>query len=255
MNFATKVLTARLGQTHLFSLGQAGYIIKSASGQLLGIDMYLSNCVERIEGHMGFKRLLPQILLPQDLLFDCIIATHPHYDHFDKDAMPELMANNRTHLYASVNCETEMKQLDFMNTRTSYVKPGDVFVVGDFTLEFVPCDHGTGAPDAVGVVITVDHKKIYEAGDTCLRLDRVEAYKKKGPFDVLIAPINGAYGNMNEQECARLSNALNPKVTIPCHYGMFASHGGNPGVFYDVMKKEYPNNEVLLMTQGEELIL
>ena len=99
--------------------------------------------------------------------------------------------------------------------------------------------------------ITVDHKKIYEAGDTCLRLDRVEAYKKKGPFDVLIAPINGAYGNMNEQECARLSNALNPKITIPCHYGMFASHGGDPGKFYQIMTEQYPEQKFLLMAQGE----
>ena len=49
LNFATKILTAPLGKTHLFSVGQAGFIIKSSSGQLLGIDMYLTDCVERVE--------------------------------------------------------------------------------------------------------------------------------------------------------------------------------------------------------------
>lgn len=255
MDFVTKILTAKIGETHLFYLGQAGYIIKSASGQLLGIDMYLSNCVERVEGHMGFKRLLPQILLPQDIMFDCIIATHPHYDHFDMDAIPKLMSNGKTKLYASVNCEREVKSLHMTNDRITYIKPDDKKELGDFILEFVSCDHGTGAPDAVGVVVTVDGKKIFETGDTCLRLDRVEEYRTKGPFDVLIAPINGAYGNLNEMECAKLSEALNPKITIPCHYGMFASHGGNPGLFYEIMKKKYPDNKFLFMAQGEEIIL
>ena len=48
-DFALKVLTAPAGKTYIFSLGQAGFIIKSKSGQLLAIDLYLSDCVERIE--------------------------------------------------------------------------------------------------------------------------------------------------------------------------------------------------------------
>lgn len=255
MNLAMNILEAQLGKTHLFSVGQAGYVIKSASGQLLGIDMYLSNCVERVEGHMGFKRLLPQILASGDLEFGCIVATHPHYDHFDMDAIPELLKNGKTRLYASANCEKEMKELQISDSNATYVKAGDKFTDGDFILEFVSCDHGTGAPDAVGIIVTVDNKKIYEAGDTCLRLDRVEEYKKKGPFDVLIAPINGAYGNLNERECAKLSGELKPRITVPCHYGMFASHGGNPGLFYDIMSKEYPENKVMIMRQGEDFIL
>ena len=88
-DFATKILTAPLGKTYIFSVGQAGYILKSKSGQLLAIDLYLSECVERLEGHIGFKRLLPKILNPFDLIFDCVIATHPHWDHYDVDSIPD----------------------------------------------------------------------------------------------------------------------------------------------------------------------
>jgi L-ascorbate 6-phosphate lactonase len=254
-DFATKVLNAAQEETHLFSVGQAGYIIKSKRGQLLGIDLYLSECVEIVEGHIGFKRLLPKILGPFDLKFNSIVTTHPHYDHFDIDSIPELLSTKKTKLYASVNCEYEVRRLKITNDNITYVKPGEVYTDGDFELEFVSCDHGTGAPDAVGIVIKVDDKKIYIAGDTCLRLDRVEEYASKGPFDVMIAPINGAYGNLNENECAILSNALKPMLTIPCHYGMFASHGGNPGKFIDIMNKEYPNNKYLLLALGEGLTL
>lgn len=251
-DFAIKVLTAPLGKTHLFSVGQAGYIIKSKSGQLLGIDLYLSECVERVEGNVGFKRLLPKVLSPFELEFDIVITTHPHKDHFDIDSVPELISNEKNKLYASVDCRELIDELEMTEKNVQYVKPGYSTSKGDFKLDFIDCDHGSGAPDAVGVIITVDGKRIVEVGDTCLRLDWTSEYLSQGKLDVLIAPINGAFGNLNEEECAVLANRLKPEVTIPCHYGMFASHGGNPGKFYEIMKSQYPENKFLLMAQGEK---
>ena len=37
-DFAVRVRTAETGKTHLFYIGQAGFIIKSLSGQLLAVD-------------------------------------------------------------------------------------------------------------------------------------------------------------------------------------------------------------------------
>lgn len=253
-DFAIKVLTAGKGQTHLFYAGQAGYIIKSASGQLLAVDLYLSECVERLEGHVGFKRLQPKILNPFELEFDAIITTHPHWDHFDVDAVPQMMSSGAK-LYASVNCAEDIRRLGMKENNVLYVKPGMHCCCGDFKMNFINCDHGTGAPDAVGVLINVDHTVFCVVGDSCLRLDRTEEYLSMGTIDVLIAPINGAYGNLNEQECAQLSGALQPKLTIPCHYGMFASHGGDPGHFIDVMNTDYKARAYCLMAIGEKLSL
>ena len=251
------IMSSSIGKTYLFSTGQAGFIIKSASGQMLAIDLYLSDCVERDEGHVGFKRMLPKLLKPQDLILDVVIATHPHLDHFDMDTIPELMSNGNTKLYCSVDCEklVNRTELEYFNSNITYVKPGDNYKEGNFTIHFVNCDHGAGAPDAVGVIVEVDGKRIFEAGDTCLRLDRVEEVNQFGPIDVMIAPINGAYGNLNEEDCSKLSAAVKPGLTIPCHYGMFASHGGLPGKFYDIMRNEYPDRKFLIMTQGERLTL
>ena len=126
---------------------------------------------------------------------------------------------------------------------------------GDFNILFTPCDHGTLAPDAVGVIVEVDGKKIIEVGDTCLRLDYADEFKQYGPFDVLIAPINGAYGNLNETDCVTLAGALRPKLTVPCHYGMFASHGGNPRIFHENMIERYPDLKYTFMRLGEFLTI
>lgn len=251
LDFSAKVVTASLGKTHLFSIGQAGFIIKSANGQLLGIDMYLTDCAERIEGHKGYKRMLPKILEPGDLKFDAVIATHFHKDHFDDDAMPIFLSNG-AQLFAACDCENDVKRLGLDYYKPVFVSPGDKYRFGDFTLCFVECDHGTGAPFAVGVVVAVDGKTIYETGDTCLRMDRTKSLG--GPFDVVIGPINGAYGNMNEMEFPQFAHAIGG-IMIPCHYGMFPSHGGNPKLFYEEMKNRYSNDKYLIMAQGECLTL
>ncbi len=253
--FAVDILTAKQGETRLFFAGQAGFVFKSKSGQTLALDLYLSDCGERFEGHIGFKRLLPRILGPQEVIFDYIIATHPHFDHYDVDSMPFMMSNPHTKLFASVDCKKFVDGAVLDVKRITYVRPSDVCRAGDFTLYFINCDHGQLAPDAVGVIIEVDGKRIMVAGDTCLRLDRKEEYLSKGPIDIMIAPINGAYGNLNEDDCVELSKALHPQLTIPCHYGLFATHKGLPGLFMEIMARKCPDLKYLLMTMGESIVI
>ncbi|GKG75524.1 MBL fold metallo-hydrolase [Parabacteroides sp. AM58-2XD] len=250
MDFLEKLNNASRGVTHLFSMGQAGYIIKNKQGETLGIDLYLTECVEPVEGHDGYHRLLPQIVNAKDLKLDIIIATHFHRDHFDIDAMFDLMANGKTHLFCACDCRKDVKQLGIDERRVTYVKPGDHYVAGNFDIHFIHSDHGEGAPEEVGILLTVDGKNILEVGDTSLHLDWKEEYLSAGPIDVLIAPINGAYGNLNEQEATELAKCLQPGITIPSHFGMFPSHGGNSGLFIEKMRNEKLPYKIL--TMGED---
>lgn len=253
MLFTETLKLALLGATHIFSMGQAGYIVKSRSGQIMGIDLYLSECVELVEGHDGYHRLMPQIVEPADLLLDVVIATHFHRDHFDIDAMPDLLANGRTHLFCAYDCFEDVERLGIDKSRVTFVKPGDHHMIGDFDIHFIHSDHGAGAPLEVGVLVTVDGKNILEVGDTSLHLDWKDEYLSAGPLDVLIAPINGAYGNLNEMECSELANCLQPKVTVPSHFGMFPSHGGNSGIFVEQMRKQ--GSQYKILTMGEDWVI
>lgn len=248
-------MAALLGATHLFSVGQAGFIIKNQKGETLGIDLYLSECVERVEGHDGYHRLLPQIVKAEDLNLDVVIATHFHRDHFDVDAMKDIMANGKTLLFCAYDCEEDVKRLGIDEQRVTYVKPGDCHKVGDFEIRFIRSDHGEGAPLAVGALISVDGKNILEVGDTSLHLEWKDEYLSAGLLDVLIAPINGAYGNLNEQEQVQLTKLLQPKLTVPCHFGMFASHGGNPGLWRELIMQHIPNQRYKIFTMGEGIQL
>ncbi|MBQ4424746.1 MAG: MBL fold metallo-hydrolase [Lachnospiraceae bacterium] len=248
------VRSAVKDEPRLLFLGQAGFAILSGEKKRLVIDPYLSDCVRTLEGHDGFKRLISAPCRPEDLQADVIIATHPHLDHFDADAMPALMKDG-AFLYASVDCEKLVKEEKLDEARVAYVRPGDRFERAGFGIRFINCDHGEGAPDAVGVLIETDGRRLLFVGDTCLRPDRVPEYLSDGPIDLMAACINGKFGNMDYADCAKLAAVLRPKLTVPCHFGMFASHGGRPDLFYETMVKEYPDLPFLFMRTGEEITL
>ena len=245
---ATQILSARAGKTHLFFLGQAGFVIKSKGGTMLGVDLYLSNCVERYD---GYKRLMPYLLYPTEITFDYLIASHSHYDHFDVDSIPFMLSNPTTRMYASERCRTEAQRLYITNQSINYVKVGDVRKAKDIQLSFVFCDHGESAPDALGVIAQIDGQNLYFAGDTCLRLDKVDEVIAGRKIDIMIVPINGAFGNLSEAEAVSLCDAVKPRLIIPSHYWNFAEQHGDPGLFMKLLSDRIPTQKYLLMMPGE----
>jgi len=238
------------GKMGVIFMGQAGLIIKTPEGELAGIDLYLSDCCER---YHGFKRLMPKLISDTDIEFDYIIATHSHYDHFDVDAIPQLLAPAKTKFYGALDCEAECKRLGIRDEKITYLEKGKPVTAGSLTITPVACDHGELAPYAVGLLIECDGKTLYLAGDTCYREDYAKEMAKQD-IDIMFAPINGAFGNLNEAEAAKTFSIVKPKLCVPCHYWNFAIHGGNPQIFLDEMQK-HPDLTVKLMTQGESVII
>ena len=237
------------GKLSLTYAGQAGFILQSSCGYRIGIDLYLSDCCER---YFGFKRLMPYLYNPLELDLDLLVSTHAHYDHFDPDSVPLIMSDKKTELLCAYDVREEVERLNLDKNRITYIKPFDVFENSYVTIKAMPCDHGKETPYAIGLLITVDGKRIYIAGDTSYREDYFVNPELKN-LDVMIMPINGAFGNMNEIEGAKAVSVANPHLAIPCHYWNFAEHGGNPSVFADEMKNKYKNNNFILMRVGEAI--
>ena len=236
----------------IFFLGQAGFILKGMDGTLLGVDLYLSNCCER---YYGFKRLMPCLLDPSEVIFDYLIATHSHEDHFDVDSLPNMMLNGHTKLLASPDAYQYSKAIGLPIEQCICLSEGMACQHSGLEIRAVFCDHGAEMPDAIGIIIRMEGKSIYMTGDTALRLDKISEILQHGPFDVLICPINGKFGNMDQREAVSLCKWMQPKIAIPCHYWNFAEHGGDPQRFSEEMKKQLPNQSYRIMAMGEKLIL
>ncbi len=238
-------------QTSLFFLGQAGFVLKHR-GVLVGIDLYLSNCCQR---YYGYKRLMPRLLEPEELTFDILVATHAHEDHFDVDALPVMMKTGRTKLLAAKDAYRRAAELPLPMEHVICMGEGSCIIVNDVCIRAVFCDHGPQTPDAVGLVVKVAERSVYIAGDTALRIDKVPETLQYGPFDVMICPINGKFGNMNEEEAVTLCGQVHPKLVIPCHYWNFAEHGGDPGRFAGELKRRLPQQPYNIMAMGEKFVL
>ena len=251
-DFAQKVASLQVpeGTVGVCFLGQAGFVFKTPDNQLIAVDPYLSNCCER---YFGFKRLMPYILDANDLIFDQIIASHAHFDHFDPDSIPVMMANGYTEFIGALDTKTECERLG-IHENITYLACGETLERGTVKITGVPCDHGKDTPYALGLLLKIAGKRIYIMGDTAYRPDYLENPLLQG-VDLLILPINGAFGNLNEEQAAKVVEELSPELTVPCHYWNFAEHGGNPGLFQQKMKELAPEKVYRLMRQGEMMLL
>lgn len=252
-NIALKIASTAVknGEVAVFFLGQAGFVLKTASGKLIATDLYLSDCCER---YFGFKRLMPHIISADEIIFDYVVASHAHYDHFDPDSIPVLLGNGKTKFIGAIDTKEECERLGIKDNLT-FVAVGDKVELEDgATLTAVRCDHGKDTPHAVGLLFEIDGKKIYMMGDTSYRPEWLDDESIKG-VDLLILPINGAFGNLNSAEAAKVAGTLNPKLAVPCHYWNFAEHYGSPYEFMSEMKDNCPDVPYTLMRQGEMIKL
>jgi len=123
-------------------------------------------------------------------------------------------------------------------------------LIKGFTIEPVFADHGDGAPAALGYIVQTEGISLYLSGDTSYQKDRMK-YAADRDIDILIVPINGEFGNMNERDAAMLAAQVHAKLTIPSHFRLFSRHKGSPYEFELEMKANVPDCTVYTMCQGE----
>lgn len=241
------------GKTRLFFLGQAGFALISPQGKILVWDLCLSDYVQKEnQGRQISKRLYPAPLTPEEVEPDVVICTHAHADHYDYDTVPGLAAKG-AQLFVSRACGPLAEEQGI--SRADIVGPGDERECEGFRLSFIPCDHGTSAPDAFGFIVEVGGKRLAVVGDSSFHPEWAELYNAKGKLDALIYPINGNFGNLDWQESAALGHAVAPRLSVPSHMGLFAVHGGRMDLYCKAMDEQYPDDPYLIMTVGEEVEL
>jgi L-ascorbate 6-phosphate lactonase len=236
----------------IFWLAQAGFVFKTASGKVIYVDPYLTDYVQRVlpEYGDGFKRMMPKLIEPEEVDADYVISTHSHQDHLDVDALPGLLKNPRIHFIGAPDCQSIYEQNGVPSERFTILHQGETLELDDVHLTGVYADHGDLAPDALGLWLDLDGITVWQVGDSAYRPDKwQDMFEKK--VDLLLPPINGAYGNINDVDAARLAADAHARVTIPCHFWMFPLHFGNPAGFLEACKQYAMETTPLLMTQGE----
>ena len=170
-------------------LGHAGFMIKS--DKIIYIDPF------------GIKESEPA---------DIIIITHEHFDHLSFEDINKIQ-NENTVIVTTPDCFPKVSG----NVKT--ISPGESIDVDGIIIEAVPAYNinKTFHPKSsnwMGVIVTVDSKRIYHAGDS----DNIPEMSHLKNIDIALLPVSGTYV-MSAEEAANAANSIMPKVAVPMHYG------------------------------------
>jgi len=231
-------------------LGGAGFLFRY-NGLRIGLDVYLSNHCMNEDG--SFKRLTPPPCAPETLEMDYLIASHEHGDHIDLGCLDLWFGENPD--LKLIGTASALKDAAGIvpKERTILLRRGErLELAPDVIIESVFCDHGDQSPDAIGVILHLGTLTVYFTGDTCWRED-IAAVTGVGKVDILLPPINPAYGNPGPDGAAKLAKVFTPKVVIPCHYFLFKEHGGDPAEFERSLAAIAPGVECRTLAIGEKM--
>jgi len=246
----------RPGQVAIFWIGQAGFIFKTAEGVTVAVDLYLSDLSERLGRN---RRIVPSPIQPEEMEsfgVDLYLTTHPHYDHIDLDTLVFAERNPQTLFAGPPSCGSRFREMNISQDRIRELSPGQSITLGDAKVTATYADHGSHTPDAIGLSLDLGGVRIWHTGDTAYRPDKVTAESVGNP-EVIIVCINGAYGNCNAEEAARLTGHVGASLAIPCHFWLFVSQnvdGGTPAGFIEHCKRYAPNARAEVLTIGRRLL-
>lgn len=151
---------------------------------------------------------------------DIVLITHGHPYHYDKNNLKKILTHKSILI---IPHGILIREYEFP-CETIYVKPGDIIKIKDVCIWAVPAYNVNKfkAPGIVfhpkealnvGYVIEYMDTKIYHSGDT----DKIPEMRGL-ECDIALLPVSGVCV-MTADEAVDAAKLINPKITIPMHYG------------------------------------
>jgi L-ascorbate metabolism protein UlaG (beta-lactamase superfamily) len=160
---------------------------------------------------------------------DYIVLSHAHDDHFTETV--EIAANNNAQVIA-VHELSEFLITKGISSHGMGIGGSHEFPFGK--VKFTIAHHsssfgGVYMGEPAGIILNIEGKTIYHAGDTGLFLD-MKLIGEMNAIDVAMLPIGDNY-TMGIDDAVKAVEFLNCKIAVPMHYDTFPVIGANPEEF------------------------
>jgi L-ascorbate 6-phosphate lactonase len=215
----------------IWYLGQNGFLLKDATGPLIGIDLYLTNSCASSFAHLPYRldRQLPIFIEPEDLDVDVFITTHSHQDHADPETIRRLKNKDAINFLGPFDSTRVYRECGVPISSCQLIHPGERVGLGSSITMQTTFALPTDATDLnhTGILLEFPNGiRFYNSGDT--------AYAEQLPallptdVDICAICINGGFHNLSSMQAAAIVKALRPRVAVPCHYDMMVNNVGSP---------------------------
>ena len=173
---------------------------------------------------------------------DVVIVSHDHNDHLgDSFAICRRTGATLVALHEIALAAADNK------VKAEGMGIGGTVSVSGVDVSLVPAFHSAGlGGTAAGIIVAMDGKTVYHAGDTGLTLEMQwigEIYRP----DIAFLPIDGRF-NMTPRLAARAVELLRVPRVVPIHYNTFPAIRSSPQEFKKLVG---PASEVLILQPGE----
>jgi L-ascorbate metabolism protein UlaG (beta-lactamase superfamily) len=189
----------------------------------------------------------------EDLNPDFIVLTHGHSDHIG-DALPIAKRTGAT----IISTFELASWLGSQGAKASPQNHGGWCKYPFGAVKFTQAIHSSSVMDEngrpiylgepAGVIIQVEGKTVFHAGDTALFSD-MKLIGEDADIDLAFLPI-GEHFVMGPKDAAKAVEFLHPKVVVPIHYGTWPPLFGDPKEFAHLAEGKA---KVAILQPGESL--
>lgn len=225
-------------------LGWAGVEIEAGGNALLIDPLLDAAAVFAALGPEAEAAELPIVVAPKHKgSAEGALLTHLHRDHADLVALEHALADEAPIFHpheadgeglenlSLVQADAELDRID--HPRRS-MHPWESTALGPFAVTALPAVDGLGDPQ-LSWLVECEGAKVLHLGDTILHGYWWRMALRHGPFDVVLAPVNGAVldfphrqpssplpSTLDPEQAALAGELLGAKRVVPFHYGGFA---------------------------------
>ena len=252
-------LRLKPGEGAFCRLCQHSFILKLGT-TVIYVDPFLS-------AHPA--RLYPSPVSAEEITnADVVCGTHDHGDHIDRPVWPILAKTSPKAKFvlpeAVRRANPPLKGA--AGRRQVGLNAGESVTIGEVKITAVPAAHElldynpkTGLYPYLGYIFEGNGLTVYHSGDCCRYEEQVKILSQ-WKLDLALLPINGrdawrlthdCIGCMTYQEAADLAGLLEPRLTVPAHYDMFANNQADPWLFTEYMRVKYPRLATQVAKPGE----
>lgn len=270
------------GAIAVWSLGQAGVVIKGAIGDAKGgadasmsdaivvIDPYLTHAIEFNNPGTAFIRECDPPLEPEQLAgVTAVLITHHHDDHLDVETIRRLQRVSPETVFVAPKPHVDMLRGAGVSAKGVIgVDEGAALTIHGVRVCPIAAAHEAyefdehGHHKYLGYLVSMGDVTVYHSGDTVVTQKLVDDLRGVRPH-IAMLPINGRdykraaegiVGNMNMREAVDLAVEIEADMLWPNHYDLFPNNRENPAHLVDYIFHHHRNLKFHMCALGERFI-